>query len=102
MSLNALWFLIIAVLFTVFFILEGFDFGVGTVSKFLVLYDTENRVYIGSIGPFLDVNVVWLITAVGAMFVAFPHCYATLFSGFYMPFVFMLFALIIRGVSFEF
>ncbi|HLR08850.1 MAG TPA: cytochrome d ubiquinol oxidase subunit II [Bacillota bacterium] len=102
MSLNALWFLIIAVLFTGFFILEGFDFGVGTVAKFLGQDDTEKRVYIGTIGPFWDANEVWLITAGGAMFAAFPHWYATLFSGFYMPFVFMLFALIIRGVSFEF
>lgn len=102
MSLNELWFLLIAILFIGFFILEGFDFGVGTVARFLGKDDAEKRVYIGTIGPFWDANEVWLITAGGAMFAAFPHWYATLFSGFYIPFVFMLLALILRGVSFEF
>ena len=102
MSLNELWFLLIAVLFVGFFILEGFDFGVGTVARFLGKDDAEKRTYIGTIGPFWDANEVWLITAGGAMFAAFPHWYATLFSGFYIPFVFMLLALILRGVSFEF
>src|SRR5690625_7970292 len=64
--------------------------------------DREKRRYIGTIGPVWDANEVWLITAGGAMFAAFPHLYATLFSGFYIPFVFMLLALILRGVSFEF
>lgn len=102
MSFNELWFLLIAVLFVGFFVLEGFDFGVGTVAKFLGKDDQEKRVYINTIGPFWDANEVWLITAGGAMFAAFPHWYATLFSGFYIPLVFMLLALILRGVSFEF
>jgi len=102
MSLNELWFLLIAVLFVGFFILEGFDFGVGTVAKFLGKDEAEKRVYIGTIGPFWDANEVWLITAGGGMFAAFPHWYATMFSGFYIPLVFMLLALIVRGVSFEF
>lgn len=102
MSLNELWFLLIAVLFVGFFVLEGFDFGVGAVAKFLGRNDTERRVYINTIGPFWDANEVWLITAGGAMFAAFPHWYATMFSGFYIPLVFMLLALILRGVSFEF
>ncbi|MBU5466826.1 cytochrome d ubiquinol oxidase subunit II [Virgibacillus sp. MSJ-26] len=102
MSLNEFWFLLIAILFVGFFILEGFDFGVGTVARFLGKDDAEKRTYIGTIGPFWDANEVWLITAGGAMFAAFPHWYATLFSGFYIPFVFMLLALILRGVSFEF
>lgn len=102
MSLNELWFLIIAFLFVGFFILEGFDFGVGTIARFLGKDDAEKRVYIGTIGPFWDANEVWLITAGGALFAAFPHWYATLFSGFYIPFVFMLLALILRGVSFQF
>ncbi|HEY4600235.1 MAG TPA: cytochrome d ubiquinol oxidase subunit II [Cerasibacillus sp.] len=97
-----MWFILIAVLFTGFFILEGFDFGVGTVARFLGKNDIEKRVYINTIGPFWDANEVWLITAGGAMFAAFPHWYATMFSGFYIPLVLMLLALIIRGVAFEF
>lgn len=102
LSLNEFWFLLIAILFVGFFVLEGFDFGVGTVAKFLGKTDIERRVYINTIGPFWDANEVWLITAGGAMFAAFPHWYATMFSGFYIPLVFMLLALIIRGVAFEF
>ncbi|KEK24129.1 cytochrome d ubiquinol oxidase subunit II [Bacillus gaemokensis] len=102
LSLNELWFLIISTLFIGFFVLEGFDFGVGTVAKFLGRNDLEKRIYINTIGPFWDANEVWLVTAGGTMFAAFPHWYATLFSGFYIPFVFMLLALILRGVAFEF
>ncbi|MBC8080394.1 MAG: cytochrome d ubiquinol oxidase subunit II [Gorillibacterium sp.] len=102
MSLNELWFLLIAVLFIGFFFLEGFDFGVGMSTKLLARTDGERRVLINSIGPFWDANEVWLITAGGAMFAAFPEWYATLFSGYYTPFVFLLLALIARGVSFEF
>lgn len=102
MSLNILWFILIAVLFIGFFVLEGFDFGVGVVSRFLGKNDLEKRTYIRTIGPFWDANEVWLITAGGAMFAAYPHWYATMFSGFYIPLVFMLLALIVRGVSFQF
>ena len=102
MSLNEFWFILITILFVGFFVLEGFDFGVGIVSRFLGKTDQEKRVYINTIGPFWDANEVWLITAGGAMFAAFPHWYATMFSGFYIPLVFMLLALILRGVSFEF
>ncbi|RKD25842.1 cytochrome d ubiquinol oxidase subunit II [Ammoniphilus oxalaticus] len=102
LSLNELWFILIAILFIGFFVLEGFDFGVGAVVRFLGKNDHEKRAYIETIGPFWDANEVWLITAGGAMFAAFPHWYATMFSGFYIPLVFMLLALIIRGVSFEF
>lgn len=102
MSLNILWFILIAVLFVGFFVLEGFDFGVGILARFLGRDDAERRAYIRTIGPFWDANEVWLITAGGAMFAAFPHWYATMFSGFYIPLVFMLLALILRGVSFEF
>lgn len=98
LSLNELWFLIISTLFIGFFVLEGFDFGVGTVAKFLGRNDLERRIYINTIGPFWDANEVWLVTAGGTMFAAFPHWYATLFSGFYIPFVFMLLALILRGL----
>ena len=102
LSLNEFWFILITILFIGFFVLEGFDFGVGIISRFLGKNDKEKRVYINTIGPFWDANEVWLITAGGAMFAAYPHWYATMFSGFYIPLVFMLLALIIRGVSFEF
>ncbi len=102
MDLNTLWFLLIAVLFTGFFFLEGFDYGVGMLLPFLGKDDRSRRVIINSIGPFWDGNEVWLLTAGGAMFAAFPHWYATLFSGFYLALILMLFALIVRGVAFEF
>ncbi|HLR23071.1 MAG TPA: cytochrome d ubiquinol oxidase subunit II [Pseudogracilibacillus sp.] len=100
--LNEFWFILIMILFIGFFVLEGFDFGVGIVSRFLGKNDQEKRLYMNTIGPYWDANEVWLITAGGAMFAAFPHWYATMFSGFYIPLVFMLLALILRGVSFEF
>lgn len=102
MLLSELWFVLVGVLFVVFLFLEGFDFGVGMSTKFLAQNDLEKRVLINTIGPFWDANEVWLITAGGAMFAAFPHWYATLFSGYYLPFVVLLLALIARGVAFEF
>ncbi len=102
MDLNTLWFLLIAVLYTGFFILEGFDFGVGILLPFLSKKDNERRAIINTIGPHWDGNEVWLITAGGATFAAFPHWYATLFSGFYLALFLLLVALILRGVSFEF
>jgi len=108
MDLNTLWFILIAVLFTGFFILEGFDFGVGILLPILgrggetKTIDTKRRVMINSIGPHWDGNEVWLLTAGGAIFAAFPHWYATMFSGFYLPLFILLLALIARGVAFEF
>ncbi|MFD0675617.1 MULTISPECIES: cytochrome d ubiquinol oxidase subunit II [unclassified Paenibacillus] len=102
LSLNELWFVLVAVLFIGFFFLEGFDFGVGMSTSLLARTDGERRVLINSIGPFWDGNEVWLITAGGAMFAAFPHWYATMFSGYYTPLVLVLLALIGRGVAFEF
>jgi cytochrome d ubiquinol oxidase subunit II len=102
MELNSLWFTLIAVLFIGFFFLEGFDYGVGILMPILGRDDRERRVIINTIGPFWDGNEVWLITAGGAMFAAFPHWYATMFSGFYLALVLMLLALIVRGVAFEF
>ncbi|RAV01479.1 cytochrome d ubiquinol oxidase subunit II [Paenibacillus sp. YN15] len=99
---ETLWFILITVLFVGFFFLEGFDFGVGMLVPFLGKEDVERRVLINTIGPVWDGNEVWLITAGGAMFAAFPHWYATLFSGFYLALFLMLLALIGRGVSFEF
>lgn len=102
MDLNTTWFILIAILFVGYFFLEGFDFGVGILLPFISKDDTDRRVVINSIGPFWDGNEVWLITAGGAMFAAFPHWYATLFSGFYLPLLLILVALILRGVGFEF
>jgi cytochrome bd ubiquinol oxidase subunit II len=102
MDLNTLWFMLIAVLFIGFFILEGFDYGVGMLLPFLGKNDRERRVIINTIGPVWDGNEVWVLTAGGAIFAAFPNWYATLFSGFYLALFLMLFALIIRAVAFEF
>lgn len=102
MDLNTLWFLLIAVLFIGYFVLEGFDFGVGILLPFLGKNDTQRRVIINTIGPHWDGNEVWLLTGGGAMFAAFPQWYATLFSGFYLPLFLILIALIVRGVAFEF
>jgi cytochrome d ubiquinol oxidase subunit II len=102
MDLNVLWFILITILFIGFFILEGFDYGVGILLPFLGKNDGERRMIINTIGPFWDGNEVWLITAGGAMFAAFPNWYATMFSGFYLALVLMLLALIGRGVAFEF
>lgn len=102
MDLNTLWFILIAVLYLVFFLLEGFDFGVGILLPFLGKSDAKRRVLINTIGPVWDGNEVWLLTAGGATFAAFPNWYATLFSGFYLPLFLLLLALILRGVAFEF
>ena len=82
MNLNILWFVLIAVLYTGFFVLEGFDFGVGILLPFVGKKDIEKRVVINTIGPLWDANEVWLVLAGGATFAAFPQWYATLFSGF--------------------
>ena len=102
MDLGNIWFILIAVLFIGFFFLEGFDFGVGTLLVILGKKDVEKRIIINTIGPFWDGNEVWLITAGGAIFAAFPIWYATMFSGFYLALLVILVALILRGVAFEF
>ncbi len=102
MDLQTLWFILIAVLFTGFLFLEGFDYGVGILLPIVAKQDNERRVVVNSIGPIWDGNEVWLLTAGGAMFAAFPNWYATLFSGFYLALFLILIALIIRGVAFEF
>jgi cytochrome bd ubiquinol oxidase subunit II len=102
MDLNILWFILLTVLFSGFFFLEGFDYGVGMLLPFIAKTDQERRAVINTIGPVWDGNEVWMIVAGGAMFAAFPHMYATLFSGFYVALIFMLIGLIVRGVSFEF
>ena len=102
MSFQVFWFIAIAVLWTGFFVLEGFDFGVGILRGVVGKTDVERRVAINTIGPLWDGNEVWLIVAAASMFAAFPAWYATMFSGFYVALVLLLVALIARGVSFEF
>ncbi|MDI3297831.1 MAG: cytochrome d ubiquinol oxidase subunit II [Bacillota bacterium] len=102
MDLNTLWFALIVVLFVGYFFLEGFDYGVGILLPWLGRSDRERRVLLNTVGPHWDGNEVWLLTAGGAMFAAFPNWYATLFSGFYLALVLMLLALIVRGVGFEY
>ena len=96
------WFIIIAVLWVGYFVLEGFDFGVGTLLPILGRDDRERRVLINTIGPVWDGNEVWVLTAGGATFAAFPEWYASLFSGFYLALLLILVALILRGVAFEY
>jgi cytochrome bd ubiquinol oxidase subunit II len=106
MDLPVVWFLLIAVLWTGYLVLEGFDFGVGMLLAILPRGDKarrekERRLMINTIGPVWDGNEVWLLTAGGATFAAFPEWYATLFSGFYLPLFLILIALIVRVVAFE-
>jgi cytochrome d ubiquinol oxidase subunit II len=102
MELTTFWFILIAVLWIGYFFLEGFDFGVGMLLHPIGATDTDRRVMINTIGPVWDGNEVWLLTAGGATFAAFPYWYATLFSGFYLPLFLILLALIFRGVAFEY
>ncbi|OIK05824.1 cytochrome d ubiquinol oxidase subunit II [Streptomyces monashensis] len=102
MHLHDVWFVLIAVLWTGYFFLEGFDFGIGILTKLLARDRPERRVLINTIGPVWDGNEVWLLTAGGATFAAFPDWYATLFSGFYLPLLVILVCLIVRGVAFEY
>jgi cytochrome bd ubiquinol oxidase subunit II len=100
--LQILWFALIAVLWIGFFFLEGFDFGVGMLLPFLGRKDVERRAIINTIGSVWDGNEVWLLTAGGATFAAFPNWYATMFSGFYLAFFLLLVGLIMRGIAFEY
>jgi len=102
MGLQIVWYVIIAIFWTGFFVLEGFDFGVGALHSVVGKTDLERRVAINTIGPFWDGNEVWLIVAGGATFAAFPAWYATWFSALYLALVLVLFGLIVRGVSFEY
>jgi len=97
-----LWFVLWSLLWIIYFMLDGYDIGVGIVSVFVAKNDEERQIVIRSIGPFWDGNEVWLVTAGGATFAAFPKAYAGLFSYLYTPFLLLLFILILRGVSIEF
>jgi cytochrome d ubiquinol oxidase subunit II len=101
MDLQTLWFVLVAVLWSGYFLLEGFDFGVGMLLPFLPRDERERGVMLATIGPVWDGNEVWLITAGGATFAAFPAWYGTMFSGFYIALLLVLFFLIVRVVSFE-
>ena len=101
MDLQILWFVLITILWSGYFLLEGFDFGVGMLLPFLPRDDDERSAMFASIGPVWDGNEVWLVTAGGATFAAFPAWYATMFSGFYIALLAVLFCLIIRVISFE-
>jgi cytochrome d ubiquinol oxidase subunit II len=101
-TLAEFWFLLVAFLFCGYFFLEGFDFGVGMLLPVLGRDDTDRRVMINTIGPVWDMNETWLIVAGASLFAAFPYWYATLFSGFYLPLLLILVALILRGVAFEY
>src|SRR5438874_4602395 len=102
MSLVPFWFIVIAILWTGFFVLEGFDFGVGMLHDVVGTDEAERRAAINTIGPLWDGNEVWLIVAGAAMFAAFPGWYATMFSALYLALVLVLLALMARGVSFEY
>jgi len=102
MDLAYVWFLIVGFLFIGYFVLDGFDFGVGMSLPFLGKDNTDRRVLINTIGPVWDLNETWLIVAGASLFAAFPVWYGTLFSGFYLALLVILLALIVRGVSFEY
>ncbi|HEY9409180.1 MAG TPA: cytochrome d ubiquinol oxidase subunit II [Jiangellaceae bacterium] len=102
MELSTLWFVLVAVLWIGYLALEGFDFGVGILTRGFAHGEKERRVLINTIGPVWDGNEVWVITAVGATFAAFPEWYATAWSAYYLPLVLILLALIVRGLAFEY
>jgi len=102
MQLNEIWFLIVGFLFIGYFVLDGFDFGVGMSLPFLGKDDTDRRVLINTIGPVWDLNETWVIVAGASLFASFPEWYASLFSGFYLALLLILVALILRGVAFEY
>ena len=102
MTFQTVWFLLIAVLWIGYFILEGFDFGVGTLLPFVSKNEADRRAVLTTLGPVWDGNEVWVLVAGGATFAAFPEWYATLFSGFYLPLFLILVSLIVRGVAFEY
>src|SRR5512135_3042271 len=102
MAFQVIWFVLWAVLWAVYFMLDGFVLGVGILENFLGRNDAEKRVLINAVGPVWDGNEVWLLTAGGATFAAFPTTYALMFSYLYTALLLLLFALIVRGVSFEF
>jgi cytochrome d ubiquinol oxidase subunit II len=102
MTLRVTWYILIGVLLTGYAILDGFDLGVGVLHRIIAKTDRERRILLNAIGPVWDGNEVWILTGGGALFAAFPQVYATVFSGFYLALMLVLYALIFRAVSFEF
>ncbi|HCY85609.1 MAG TPA: cytochrome d ubiquinol oxidase subunit II, partial [Desulfobacteraceae bacterium] len=102
MELQSIWFFLWGLLWAVFFLTDGFDFGIGTIYPVIGKTDKDKRVMLNSMGPLWDGNEVWLITAGGVTFAAFPKVYATMFSSLYTPLMLILFALIFRGVALHF
>jgi cytochrome d ubiquinol oxidase subunit II len=100
--LETIWFILWGVLWAAYFMLDGFDLGLGTLLPFLAKDETERRMLYTSMGPFWNGNEVWLLTAGGATFAAFPDAYAAMFSAMYSPLMLLLFAIIIRGIAFEY
>src|SRR5215213_9941829 len=100
--MESVWYIIIAVMLSVYVVLDGFDFGVGILHLFVAKTDPERRTVFASIGPVWDGNEVWLIASGGVLVYAFPRAYAAGFSGFYLPLMLVLWLLILRGVSIEF
>ncbi|MEW5725572.1 MAG: cytochrome d ubiquinol oxidase subunit II [Thermodesulfobacteriota bacterium] len=102
MILATIWFLLWGLLWAIYFITDGYDLGIGSLLPFLGRDESRRRVMLGAVGPLWDGFEVWLLTAGGVTFAAFPKMYAVMFSAFYTPLMLLLFALILRGVSFEF
>src|ERR1700745_4470939 len=99
--MTALWFAAVSAMLAIYVVLDGFDFGVGIVHRFVARTDEERRTVLAAIGPVWDGNEVWLIAAGGVLFMAFPRAYATAFSGFYLALMIVLWLLILRGGSVE-
>src|SRR5215467_6826336 len=99
--MDALWFAIVSAMLAIYVVLDGFDFGVGIVHRFVARTDVERQTVLAAIGPVWDGNEVWLIAAGGVLFMAFPQVYATSFSGFYLALMIVLWLLILRGVAME-
>ena len=100
--MEALWFAIVSLMLAVYAVLDGFDFGVGVLHRFVARTDEERRTVLAAIGPVWDGNEVWLVAAAGVLFMAFPRAYAAAFSGFYMALMIVLWLLILRGAAIEF
>src|SRR6516162_9571759 len=100
--MEAAWFAIVVGMLAVYTVLDGFDFGVGTIHRLVARTDEERRTVLAAIGPFWDGNEVWLVAGGGVLFFAFPRAYAAAFSGFYLPLMIVLWLLILRGIAIEF
>src|SRR5205807_3265494 len=101
MSMEAVWFAIVSAMLTVYVVLDGFDFGVGILHRFVARNDEERRMVLAAIAPVWDGNEVWLVAAAGVLFMAFPRVYSALFSGFYLALMIVLWLLILRGIAIE-